>query len=283
MRVIETSLSEDLSLFSRYLWQQKVAHRIYEERGRQVVEVREATAADPVRRAYEAWRTGRLVLESRAGTGPEDDRLERYHALVRRFPVLIALLGGSILVFPFSVPLAEGELTGLAGWLTYVDLRSTAVGPGAMLAEPWRLVTPIFLHFSVVHLLFNLAVTLDFGRRIELGRGSARLALAVLLIGVASNTSQYLFAGNPLFGGLSGVAYGLLGFVLVSARRFPAEVAWQVNPAFAGSLLVFLLVFSTGITEPFGLYVANAAHWAGLAAGGLLALVMPPSRGAAAP
>ena len=42
MRVIETSLDEDLKLFSSYLWQHRVVHRIFEERGRQVVEL-----ADP--------------------------------------------------------------------------------------------------------------------------------------------------------------------------------------------------------------------------------------------
>ena len=41
-------------------------------------------------------------------------------------------------------------------------------------------------------------------------------------------------------------------------------------------LLIFLVIFSTGITEPFGLNVANAAHWFGLATGALLALVSRP-------
>ena len=78
---------------------------------------------------------------------------------------------------------------------------------------------------------------------------------------------------NPLFGGLSGMAYGLLGYLLVMARRAPQDLRWQLPKGFSISLLIFLVVFSTGITEPFGLHVANAAHWSGLICGALLALL----------
>jgi membrane associated rhomboid family serine protease len=46
----------------------------------------------------------------------------------------------------------------------------------------------------------------------------------------------------------------------------------------AVTLLAFLVLFSTGITEPFGLMVANAAHWSGLIAGGLVGAVWPRTR-----
>ncbi len=278
MRIIETSMEEDLSLFSRYLRQQRVPHRIFEERGRQVVEVADARVAEPVRNAYHAWRSGRLVLESSArgapaGGAPAGVPARLLH-VARRYPVLVGLLALAVLVFPFSLPLADGELTRVAGWLTIVDLSAPG-SSGLPTGEFWRWLGPIFLHFSVVHLLFNVAVTADLGRRIEYARGSVAFALLVAGIGVVSNLGQYLLGGNPVFGGLSGVAYGLLGFVLVSQRRFPGEPAWRVHPGFAFSLLLFLVIFSTGITEPFGLYVANEAHWLGLASGALTALLLP--------
>lgn len=285
MRVIETSLEENLSLFSRYLWQKQVRHRIFEERGRQVVEVADAGAADPVRKAYQDWRAGSLVLQSDTtrSSGPADMSvtlkliLKRGLAALRRFPVLITLALLALIAYPFASPIANGELTAVAAWLTIVDLNQPSEPGLAQLlsGELWRLITPIFLHFSAVHLLFNLAVTTDFGRRIETGRGSGRFALIVVLIAVASNLGQFLISGNPVFGGLSGVAYGLLGYVLMSQRRFPEAPAWQVHPGFAWSLLIFLVIFSSGITEPFGLYVANAAHWIGLISGALLAWVVP--------
>ena len=279
MRIIETSLEEDLSLFSRYLWQQRVRHRIFEERGHQIVEVADSASIAPVQAAYKAWQAGTLVLQAQPSRPEGDSRLSRAMLILGRFPVLIGLIVVAMVVYPFSAPVADGQLTTVASWLTIVDLQGTSAPDVSSLfrgAELWRLITPIFLHFSVVHLLFNVAVMTDFGRRIELGRGSLWFALLVLIIAVLSNVGQFMAGGNPLFGGLSGVAYGLLGFVLVSQRRFPEEVAWQMHPGFAFSLVLFLVIFSTGITEPFGLYVANGAHWVGLISGGVLALLIPP-------
>ena len=278
VRAIETTTEEDLSAFSRYLWQQRVRHRIFEESGRQIVELAEAGAADAVRSAYRAWRDGSLVLEPvRRSPGAGGRALGLLASSARRLPVLTGLLIAAVLVFPFSVSLADGRLSPVAGWLTIVDLTAAAGGgQGLSAAEFWRWFTPILLHFSAVHLLFNLAVTFDLGRRIELGRGSVWFVVVVLVTALVSNLGQYLVAGNPLFGGLSGVAYALLGFVLVSRRRWPKEQVWHVHPGFAFSLVLFLVVFSTGITEPFGLFVANEAHWFGLVSGGLLALFVPP-------
>jgi len=276
MRVIETSMDEDLSLFSRYLWQNRVPHRIFEESGRQVVEVSDEQTAVPVRKAYQDWRAGTLVLESRAKTALPKPRfgtaLDRLPELVRSYPVMTFLIVASLLIFPFSLPVSEGKLSTVVAWFTIIDLRSAAAGNWQDLftVEIWRWFTPILLHFSVMHIAFNLVVSTEFGRRVEARDGSISFLLIVLTIAFASNLGQFLLAGNPIFGGLSGVGYGLLGYVLVRHRIEPDDAAWQVHMGFAWSLLIFLVVFSTGVTEPFGLHVANAAHWLGLITGSLL-------------
>jgi GlpG protein len=281
MRVIETSLEEDLAPFSRYLRQQRVAHRIFEERGQQILEIAHAERAPGVRGAYAAWRAGTLELAvAAAGIGDGTQRppasIARAARVLRRFPVLATLLGLSLLAFPFSVSVSEGELSSVTRWLTVTDLAGAAPGDwrSALTAgEYWRWLTPILLHFSVLHLLFNAAVVTELGRRLELARGSASFLGVICVVGVVSNLGQLLVSGHPLFGGLSGVGYGLLGYVLVSQRRFPQEAVWRTPVGFAFGLLIFLVIFSTGITEPFGLNVANAAHWFGLATGGGLALL----------
>lgn len=277
MRVIETTLDEDLSLLSRFLWQQRVAHRIFEERGAQVVEVADPAQRDVVRQAYEAWRDGRLTL--RAQPAPAAARRRRgIMAAVARYPGLSALVVLACVVFPFSLPLADGRLTEVAGWLTIVDPRQPLPANLAGLlaqAEVWRWFTPMLLHFSVLHLAFNCAVTIELGRRIEGVLGAGGWWLLVLLLAGASNLTQFALGASAAFGGLSGVAYGLLGFVLVSARRQPDQPAWRLPAGVALGLLLFLVLFTTGVTEPFGLRIANAAHWSGLAAGALLALMRP--------
>ncbi len=274
MRVIETSLDEDLSLFSSYLWQRRVQHRIFEERGAQVLELADPGQGEAVREAYQAWRSGRLTLEAAA----RPRRSARWPRALLRYRGLSLLIGLTAVVFPFSYPVASGTLTELAAALTIVDPREAALGLPSLWellsgVQVWRWFTPMLLHFSVLHLAFNCAVTIELGRRIEGPLGAAGLWLVVLTLSGVSNLCQYAFGGGPLFGGLSGVAYGMLGFILVLGRRFPVAAAWRLPPGLSGGLLVFLVLFSTGVTEAFGLYVANAAHWSGLIVGGLLAAV----------
>lgn len=285
MRVVEAPVEEDLAPFSRFLWQHRVPHRIFEERGRQVLELANAAAAEEVRAAYRAWRAGEIDLDAQVATSRIETPAtgERLRRLLSHCPGVLALLLMALAVFPFSLELADGNLNPVAGALTFVDLHLPAgrtllqvLGDGQI----WRWFSPVLLHFSVVHLLFNCAVTFELGRRVEAALGTLRFVLLVLVIGVISNCAQYLFEAHPLFGGLSGVAYGLLGYVLVMRRRRPDHPAWQVAPGLAFGLLLFLVIFSTGITEPFGLFVANAAHWAGVVSGALLALVFPFGSGA---
>lgn len=273
MRVIETSLEEDLSLFSRYLWQQRVQHRIFEESGRQVVELADGRLAAQVRKAYEDWRAGTMVLQAKPGSGQSwqfGDTLAKVPGWFRRYPVLAGLILISLVVFPFSGIMEGLNPVLVALTITDLTLPSAASWQGLVGWEIWRWLTPIFLHFSVLHLAFNLAVITEFSRRVELRDGSLTFAMLVVCIGVLSNLGQFIQSGYPLFGGLSGVGYGLVGYVLVRHRLAPEDVAWQVNLPFAWSLLIFLVIFSTGVTETFDLYVANTAHWVGLIVGAAL-------------
>lgn len=272
MRVIETSASEDLSLFSSYLWQQRIGHRIFEESGSQVVELADPAHADSVRAAYRAWQDGRLTLEA----VPRESARSRWPAALARYPGLTALIVLVCAVFPFSYLLAGGRVTAVAALLTIIDLRYADDSLPSLLellgrGEVWRWFTPMLLHFSVLHLAFNCAIGIELGRRLEGALGAGGFWLLVLAVAGASNLCQYAFGAGPLFGGLSGVVYGLLGFILVMARRMPGTPAWQLPPALSIALLVFLVVFTTGVTEPFGLFVANAAHWSGLVGGAVLA------------
>jgi GlpG protein len=197
-----------------------------------------------------------------------------------RYPGLSLLIGLALVVFPFSLPVAAGQLTAVAAALSIVDPRlysSAAALPNLpeLMGElqVWRWFTPILLHFSVLHLAFNCVVVIELGRRVESASGTRGFCVLVLAIGGLSNLGQYAFGGGPLFGGLSGVGYGLLGYLMVRHRLAPQVAAFQLPAGLSLGLLIFLVIFSTGITEPFGLNVANAAHWGGLLVGTLAALV----------
>src|SRR5207249_6302463 len=95
--------------------------------------------------------------------------------------------------------------------------------------EIWRLITPIFIHLNLPHLIFNVLAMLDLGSMIESRQSSGRLALLVLFLAIISNLAQYsldwprLNAGTPAFGGISGVAYGLIGYIWMKSKFDPAS------------------------------------------------------------
>jgi len=140
--------------------------------------------------------------------------------------------------------------------------------------EVWRLVTPIFVHFNAMHLLFNCICVSVLGGQVERAQGSARLLWLVALFAVLSNLAQF-YLGHPYepqgglvwerlprFGGLSGVAYGLFGYVWMKTR-FEPELGLQLSP---GTVIIMMVWFFACLTGLLGA-IANAAHAAGLALG----------------
>jgi GlpG protein len=139
--------------------------------------------------------------------------------------------------------------------------------------QVWRLVTPIFLHaswrtgFGIFHLLFNLFWLQDLGTQIEWRRGSLRFLWLVLSIAVASNLAQYALSG-PSFGGMSGVVYGLFGYVWIKSRYDPAAQLGIWPQTVQVMLAWFVVCWLCMAAE-----VANWAHSAGLLTGMALAVI----------
>lgn len=189
-----------------------------------------------------------------------------------RMPVIGILLVLSIL----GTALVEWALP-LIHWFTFQDF--TLVGnslrfdtaPNAMSnGEYWRLVTPIFLHFGLFHLAFNGLWTWELGRRIEPFVGSLHTLVIVLLMAVASNLGQYLWSGPSLFGGMSGVVYGLLGYVWIRHKVSPRPQL-AIPPGLLGFMLFWLLLGMSGIIDLLmSGSIANAAHAVGLVTGMIL-------------
>lgn len=137
----------------------------------------------------------------------------------------------------------------------------------------WRLLTPVFLHFGLLHIVFNGLWVWEFGRRIELQSGSLGFLLLFVVVAVGSNVGQYLWSGPTLFGGLSGVVYGLLGYIWLRGLLAPDPLLWMPR-----SIIVFMLVWLVlclvGVIDLFldgG--VANGAHVAGLTIGAALGIL----------
>lgn len=191
----------------------------------------------------------------------------------RRCPLVMAIAAASILV---AIVTNVGESTsgGVLPSLLFVD-PSQLIAGGDMWSsiargEAWRLITPIFIHFGLMHLVMNLFIFWDFGGQIENRRGSVIFAILIVALAVASNLGEaaelQLREHFAPFGGLSGVAYGLFGYMLVKVR-FDNTERYLLSP---GTTFLLLLWFAICIASEFppldqmlGLKVANSAHAVG--------------------
>ena len=127
--------------------------------------------------------------------------------------------------------------------------------------QVWRLITPIFVHYTFLHILFNMFWLHDLGSQIEKRKGSKFFITFVLTLALFSNLAQFLMSG-PAFGGMSGVVYGLFGYVFIKCKFDPGDGfridMFIANVMFAWFILCFLGVFGN---------VANWAHAGGLLVG----------------
>ncbi|WP_406665557.1 rhomboid family intramembrane serine protease GlpG [Gallaecimonas sp. GXIMD1310] len=135
------------------------------------------------------------------------------------------------------------------------------------IGNAYRLITPVLLHFSVLHILFNLLWWWQLGGILEKRLGSVHLLALMLVTGFAGNLAQFLDTG-PAFGGLSGVVYGLFGYFWLSGLVYP-----QRGIGLPNVLVIFMLAWLVLGFVGLGLPIANQAHLWGLIAGAALALV----------
>lgn len=135
----------------------------------------------------------------------------------------------------------------------------------------WRLFTPMFIHFGFLHILFNMLWLRDLGSMIEARESSWRLLLVVLLTSAGSNLAQYLISipafpslsgGSPVFGGMSGVVYGLLGYIWMRSK-FDPFCRLYLHKSTVMMMLIWLVACFTGFLG----HVANMAHLFGLLIG----------------
>ncbi|MFC1498211.1 rhomboid family intramembrane serine protease [Verrucomicrobiota bacterium] len=166
--------------------------------------------------------------------------------------VLITMLSDFGDIRSFIDPLRISEHTVRSEYVTLPEIRSGQI---------WRLITPIFLHFSWLHIIFNMWWLKDLGHVIAKKHGALFLLIMVLVLGISSNLGQ-LFVKGPGFGGMSGVVYGLLGYIWIRSKVDP------FSGFFISRHVVIMMIawFFLCLTGKVG-NIANMAHAVGLGGG----------------
>ena len=180
-------------------------------------------------------------------------------------PLTLLLIIASVVVFVLSKFGNETERV-MSLYITewreagrYIEWGSGL--PEVRHGQVWRLFTPMFIHYTFLHIFFNMLWLRDLGSMIEGRQGTWFLALQVLVLAGVSNAAQF-FIGGPVFGGMSGVVYGLFGYVWMQGRFNPGS-GLVLHPSTVMMMLIWFVLCFLGLIG----HVANYAHAGGLLAG----------------
>lgn len=152
----------------------------------------------------------------------------------------------------------------ILGWTGDVNAVRAALMfsvPEMLEGEWWRLFTPAIVHFGLIHIIFNMLWLKSLGSIIEYTRGKVFFLGLVLISAAFSNILQFWFKG-PLFGGMSGVVYALLGFLWMAKEFNPGE-EFSLPKQDVMMMIGWFVLCLTGLLGP----IANFAHAGGLAIG----------------
>lgn len=133
----------------------------------------------------------------------------------------------------------------------------------------WRWVSHAFLHFSLMHILFNLVWWWYLGGPLEKRLGTGKLLEITLLSAILSGCGQAMFSGH-MFGGLSGVVYALIGYCWLSGERAPERGIFLQRSLMAFAV-AWIVIGYFGALSLVGLSIGNTAHLGGLVVGLALA------------
>jgi GlpG protein len=267
----------DLRGFSELLVASGVDHRITIQGVEQVIWVGSDIEHARLVSLFQQWQgQNRSLGVSQDNTAGLVMLWHRLRANATRFPLTIILLLFNLIAFPLGLAASNGEYGEMfqSMMLVAFEIRGDRIyfadlGYTLSSGQYWRLISPMLIHFGWLHITFNLLWVWEIGRRIEFLHGASVFVLLTLFSGLMANIGQYWLAGVSLFGGMSGVLFGFIGYCMVwdtfsAGRRFGIA-----RPIYIG-MLVFLVIGFTGAFDFLGLgKLANGAHLGGVIAGAM--------------
>ena len=150
--------------------------------------------------------------------------------------------------------------------------------PAAVLVRPWTIVTYMFMHAGLMHLLLNMLGLFFFGPRLEARLGSGHFLALYFVSGMLGAVLTFVLAPFAPVVGASGAVMGVLA---AYARFWPHDriLIWGILPVSAWLMVIATALYSiwAGLTGSGG-NVAHFAHLGGLVAGWLYVVVLDRRR-----
>jgi GlpG protein len=276
-KVLEVPENVDLSQFSRLLWQRKIPHRIHHVDPGQVMTVSRQDQVGEAIRLFRDWQAGTVRpaetdSASMAGYFNPAELLGNVGRAFLKAPLTLLLIITCI-VLAFVAPL--NGMNDLVRSMLYPDFSYGTrmivldrVLSNFSFTQFLQMLSPILLHGGLVHLSFNMLWLWEFGRRIEAVQASWVLFMLIATIALVSNSVQFLYGGTIYFGGMSGVVYGLFGYIWMWQLFDPRK-----RLALPGALIFFLLLSLVVMTAIDLDFIADEAHIGGMLSGVLYGAV----------
>ena len=289
MRVIGQLANEDLArTFGDYLYVEGVENKIEAqpdgawaiwvndedklEAAGKLLEQFRANPADPGYKSH-AKTAADMRAESEKSEEAWRKRLKDRRHLFRPLtgygvgPLTFVLIVASVVVFflsQFGTDIERVQILAITHlWAQGPDTTAWFLGLSEIRqGQLWRLITPIFIHWNIAHIIFNMWWLRDLGSMIEARQSTLQLALLVLVTSAGSNLGEYWIGHTAVFGGMSGVLYALVGYIWMRGKFDPGSGLF-LHPTTVTMMLVWLVVCYTGYVGP----IANTAHVVGLAMG----------------
>jgi membrane associated rhomboid family serine protease len=151
------------------------------------------------------------------------------------------------------------------------DLVSTlALQPSTWTDEPWTLLTSIFAHYEIWHILANMITLFFFGRYLSMMVGDTRFLIVYFLGGIIGNFLVILLAplsaqSEALFLGASGAIFAIAGVVTVLAPKMKVFVFPIPAPIPLWIAVIGMFIILTLLAPYFN--IAWQAHLGGLLVG----------------
>ncbi|MBZ5535307.1 MAG: rhomboid family intramembrane serine protease [Acidobacteriia bacterium] len=216
------------------------------------------------------WSAIQPMRETTAGgltAGQPIDVASMAQRTLRKPAVTYLLIGLSILIFLLMTVM--GGSTNTNTLLKFGAMYRPLFEAG----EYWRLVTPLFLHIGLLHLMFNMYALLVLGNVVEQIYGSTRFLYLYLFSGMGGAVASALFS-TAVSAGASGAIFGVAGVALIVGYRHRDRVASNFKSIVGRGIVPFVL-----FNLAYGLLnrgIDNYAHLGGLITGAVLAFVVPP-------
>ena len=268
IKAASLSLDIDLLSYSYFLRQHGLNHRIIEESGQQSVYVEYDRDVAFIQKSLEDFLRKQESLEQQNVKSPQVSNQAKkiaynlYLAFINS-PATLSLVLLSIMV---AVITSLGNEVYRLNFLFYPVIATSSLG--ALFADIVNLriavgtLTPMFLHFGELHLIFNMLWLWYFGRQLEAIQPLWMFILLVVVTSFISNTTQYLAIEFNNFGGMSGVVYGLVGYTWVIHSLMPRSYLLINTNMFVFFVAALVLMEIIGSS-----WIATAAHVGGLISG----------------